>query len=81
MTYKKGSKDPCKQEACDIQSCLKKNNYVEERCTDEIERLKDCCRKWFKKSSDRISSECCSGFAKELAREERRNQNLKPMKL
>lgn len=34
---------PCKQQACDIQSCLASSDYQEERCIHQIAALIDCC--------------------------------------
>ncbi|KAJ7561468.1 hypothetical protein O6H91_03G029700 [Diphasiastrum complanatum] len=39
------SKDLCNKEACDIQSCLKKNGFIPERCRKVIEALERCCEK------------------------------------
>ncbi|KAL9246132.1 hypothetical protein vseg_019706 [Gypsophila vaccaria] len=37
------SKEPCKKQACDIQSCLSKNSFNSQRCLDVIEKLEKCC--------------------------------------
>ncbi|KAF7803597.1 cx9C motif-containing protein 4 [Senna tora] len=39
------SKEPCKKEACDIQACLSKNNFIAQRCLKVIEKLEACCEK------------------------------------
>ncbi|XP_015865756.1 uncharacterized protein LOC107403392 [Ziziphus jujuba] len=39
------SKEPCKKEACDIQACLSKNNFLPKRCLKVIESLQSCCEK------------------------------------
>ncbi|KAL1518308.1 hypothetical protein ABEB36_001950 [Hypothenemus hampei] len=39
-------KDPCKSFACDIQACLKENNFQEPACQHAIEAMRNCCRKW-----------------------------------
>ncbi|RWR85542.1 cx9C motif-containing protein 4 [Cinnamomum micranthum f. kanehirae] len=39
------SKEPCKKEACDIQSCLTKNNFIPQRCLKVIELLQTCCER------------------------------------
>ncbi|KAF2555281.1 hypothetical protein F2Q68_00013131 [Brassica cretica] len=39
------SKEPCKKEACDIQACLSKNNFLPQRCQGVIEKLQTCCEK------------------------------------
>ncbi|MCO5547588.1 hypothetical protein L7F22_001039 [Adiantum nelumboides] len=49
------SKEPCSQEACDIQTCLTKNNFVTERCFAVIEALQICCEK-----CDSRSTHCAS---------------------
>ncbi|XP_037032446.1 cx9C motif-containing protein 4 [Bradysia coprophila] len=50
------SKDPCKLNACKIQSCLTKNNYQESACLDVLEEMRQCCLKYHDKSL------CCSGI-------------------
>ncbi|XP_032596835.1 cx9C motif-containing protein 4 [Drosophila grimshawi] len=61
----KVSKDPCKLYACRIQSCLRENNYQEDRCTEVLEEMRICCLKWHKKSL------CCSGINLEEPRLEK----------
>ncbi|EXB29026.1 hypothetical protein L484_018443 [Morus notabilis] len=39
------SKEPCKKEACDIQACLSKNNFLPQKCVTVIEKLQFCCEK------------------------------------
>ncbi|KAF5733180.1 cx9C motif-containing protein 4 [Tripterygium wilfordii] len=39
------SKEPCKKEACDIQACLTKNNFLSHKCLQVIEKLQSCCEK------------------------------------
>lgn len=34
---------PCKQQACDIQACISKNDYQEKNCLREIAALIACC--------------------------------------
>jgi len=34
---------PCKQQACNIQACLSKSDYQEQRCLKEIAELIACC--------------------------------------
>ncbi|XP_034701414.1 cx9C motif-containing protein 4 [Vitis riparia] len=41
----KQSKEPCKKEACDIQACLSKNNFLPQKCRGVIELLQSCCEK------------------------------------
>lgn len=38
--------DPCQKFACDIQTCLAKNNYQEAKCAYELRKLVECCTKW-----------------------------------
>ncbi|CAN1143493.1 Cx9C motif-containing protein 4 [Linum perenne] len=45
------SKEPCKKEACDIQACLSKNNFLPQRCQKVIENLQSCCEKCESKST------------------------------
>ncbi|KAG4378231.1 hypothetical protein GLYMA_17G000900v4 [Glycine max] len=54
------SKEPCKKEACDIQACLSKNNFLPQnihtaRCLKVIELLDSCCAK-----CDYNSTHCAS---------------------
>ena len=35
-----GKVDPCQKRACELQECLQKNNYQEEKCADAIKRYK-----------------------------------------
>lgn len=44
-TPEKPKKEPCQKQACAIQSCLKANNYQEEKCLEAIEAMKNCCAK------------------------------------
>ncbi|BET00035.1 C-x(9)-C motif containing 4 homolog (S. cerevisiae) [Nesidiocoris tenuis] len=39
-------KDPCKPHACNIQKCLKENNFQEDKCLQFIEYLRECCVKF-----------------------------------
>jgi hypothetical protein len=48
--------DPCKANACKIQACLKDNNYIEEKCLDVLEEMRQCCIKW------KPVSLCCEGI-------------------
>lgn len=34
---------PCKQQACDIQACISRNDYQERKCLKEIAALIACC--------------------------------------
>jgi len=48
---KKDVEDPClaskrcRKLACDIQWCLSRNNYQQDKCTEFVERWEDCCRR------------------------------------
>ncbi|CAL5199674.1 unnamed protein product [Lathyrus oleraceus] len=37
------SKEACKKEACAIQACLSKNNFLPQKCIRVIELLDSCC--------------------------------------
>ncbi|XP_018502409.2 cx9C motif-containing protein 4-like [Pyrus x bretschneideri] len=39
------SKEPCKKEACNIQACLSKKNFLPQKCWKVIEQLQACCEK------------------------------------
>lgn len=56
-------KDPCKKYACDLQFCLSRNNYNQDKCQDIINILKECCLRTYN-PSDRDLSPTCSGFIK-----------------
>lgn len=43
MPPQKKQLGPCKQQACDIQACISKNNYQEKHCLAEIAALVACC--------------------------------------
>jgi len=45
-----GKVDPCQKRACELQECLQKNNYQEEKCADAIKRLVNCCNIWKEES-------------------------------
>ena len=49
--------DPCQKFACQLQECLKKNNYQESKCLEVIEKLVNCCTIWKEKSF-----KVCSGI-------------------
>lgn len=42
----RGSQEACSGEACAIQTCLAKNNYMPEKCKRQIEDLQKCCEKY-----------------------------------
>merc|ERR1712189_123444 len=52
--------DVCKQEACNIQKCLREKSYKEESCQDIIEKMRMCCQKEEAKHDLR-----CSGFTRQ----------------
>lgn len=43
LPSKGGKPKPCNKEACDIQTCLSKNDFDVERCIPVVMRLRDCC--------------------------------------
>ncbi|XP_047958857.1 cx9C motif-containing protein 4 isoform X2 [Salvia hispanica] len=45
------SKEPCKKEACNIQACLSKNNFLPQRCVKVIQQLQYCCEQCEYKST------------------------------
>ncbi|XP_024637245.1 cx9C motif-containing protein 4 [Medicago truncatula] len=49
------SKEPCKKEACNIQACLSKNNFLPQKCLKVIELLDSCCSR-----CDYNSTHCAS---------------------
>ncbi|KAI1386935.1 DUF1903-domain-containing protein [Hypoxylon trugodes] len=53
------SKPPCHARACAIQDCLGKNGYNEEKCSDFIDALYDCCDAFYQKYGDKASSPSC----------------------
>ncbi len=60
MPPRKRARHLCQFEACAIQTCLKNNGFKEERCQDEIEEMKQCCKRVEYKSY------ICDGFNPEL---------------
>ncbi|XP_044489424.1 cx9C motif-containing protein 4 [Mangifera indica] len=59
------SKEPCKKEACDIQACLTKNNFLPQRCQKVIELLQSCCEKC---KNDSMHCASVSGLLKQIAK-------------
>ncbi|PIN13645.1 hypothetical protein CDL12_12000 [Handroanthus impetiginosus] len=45
------SKEPCKKQACDIQACLSKNNFLPQKCVKVIQLLQYCCEQCEYKST------------------------------
>ncbi|KAG5672209.1 hypothetical protein PVAND_002353 [Polypedilum vanderplanki] len=52
----KKSFDPCKANACKIQTCLKENKYQEDNCLEVLEQMRQCCIKF------KSESLCCEGI-------------------
>ncbi|CAO3610837.1 unnamed protein product [Cunninghamella echinulata] len=52
---KSSSIPPCQQFACQLQDCLQRNNYQEEKCQTSIKALKECCEQL----NEGGSSPCC----------------------
>ena len=46
----KQGRDPCQKYACELQVCLQKNNYQENKCQEAITRLVKCCHIWRQES-------------------------------
>ncbi|KAI3445606.1 hypothetical protein Pfo_002271 [Paulownia fortunei] len=71
------SKEPCKKQACDIQACLSKNNFLSQkltvfrlwrgclwcRCVKVIQLLQSCCEQCEYKSTHCAS---VSGLLKQI---------------
>lgn len=51
---------PCKKEACLIQTCLKDNDYQQDKCEDIINQMIKCCFS----TPDASGLIHCSGFLK-----------------
>uniref|UniRef100_A0A336N2Y4 CSON009328 protein n=1 Tax=Culicoides sonorensis TaxID=179676 RepID=A0A336N2Y4_CULSO len=64
-------KDPCKVFACRIQDCLDKNHYIEDRCLDALEDMRQCCLKFHKVSF------CCEGIKLDRVYKERPSETQK----
>ncbi|XP_062083865.1 uncharacterized protein LOC133790284 [Humulus lupulus] len=62
---KQQSKEPCKKEACDIQACLSKNNFLSHKCVTVIQKLQSCCEK-----CNNNSTHCASvaGLLKQISK-------------
>jgi hypothetical protein len=53
-------REECKDFACMIQACLKKNGFQMEACSEKIEALRACCRQ----SHARASVHCTAAWVK-----------------
>lgn len=53
--------DPCKPEACNIQSCLERTRYNEEKCTKFIDKLYLCCKKYYEENGPEQTT-CCPKY-------------------
>ena len=51
------ARDPCQKYACELQVCLKNNNFQENKCQNALERLVKCCSLWRQESF-----KVCSGI-------------------
>ena len=51
------ARDPCQKYACELQVCLKNNNYQESKCQKALDRLVKCCTLWREESF-----KVCSGI-------------------
>ncbi|KAF8720616.1 hypothetical protein AX14_010858 [Amanita brunnescens Koide BX004] len=49
----------CQQEACDLQSCLRKNTYSPERCNDDVRKLYQCCQRMYEETDGKGTSTAC----------------------
>ncbi|CAI2168751.1 11030_t:CDS:2 [Funneliformis geosporum] len=64
----KDDSQPCLNEACQIQTCLQKNDYQEARCQQAIDKLLQCCDKLLKSGGE---SPSCSSFGLEFIQQMR----------
>ncbi|WVO18626.1 hypothetical protein L204_106345 [Cryptococcus depauperatus] len=55
------SKD-CQAEACEIQSCIQRNNYDEFKCQAQVEALYRCCLKMYR-NAERDNSKAAQSTA------------------
>ena len=53
----KQARDPCQKYACEVQVCLQRNNYQENKCQETIKNLVKCCQLWGEESF-----KVCSGI-------------------
>ncbi|TGZ84471.1 DUF1903-domain-containing protein [Ascodesmis nigricans] len=53
------SDPPCFPRACAIQSCLRRNQYNEARCTEVIDALYDCCAAMYQREGLAEKNVCC----------------------
>lgn len=56
------SPDPCKPEACAIQSCLESHQYNEAKCTKVIDALYLCCKQYYESNHTKDPTTCCPKF-------------------
>lgn len=48
----------CKQQACAIQSCLRRAQYQEGSCRIEIDALYECCRAFYRRAPHTRNTHC-----------------------
>ncbi len=52
---------PCKKLACEMQLCLDKNQWQQEKCVQVLLKLQECCTKNYGDKKSGVSP-TCSGF-------------------
>lgn len=46
---------PCKKQACDIQDCLSKNNYNQDKCGQFLEDYNKCVKSFAEKQNMKLN--------------------------
>lgn len=46
MAKEEHDNGPCQKAACEIQTCLQKNNYDQKRCEETIQKYNNCIKKY-----------------------------------
>ena len=57
MTDKPGN--PCKPIACNIQACIQRHQFNQERCEHIVNKLYECCRSFYAKHGDGARCASC----------------------
>ncbi|KAK4457891.1 Cx9C motif-containing protein 4, mitochondrial [Cladorrhinum samala] len=68
------SDPPCHPRACAIQSCLTKNGFNQEKCTQFVDALYDCCQAFYQRNGENAVTASCPKFSLlRLKLEQRKN--------
>lgn len=51
--------NPCKPIACELQTCIQRHQFQQEKCSQVIERLYTCCEAFYERNGDDARSASC----------------------